>query len=628
MKTPQYIPSFYFYKFANAVSAPYTSLNAYRAGVIDEEGNLLSTEGSIDDFEYFVIKLKKIFDQLPPGMTKSLLTNVIGVAKVFSEDVEKIGITQEQVIALLEAHVTINSNNELSAIELFEEMATGGMSTGSSPGEIGTPAEAPSANKGNVSGYDPIMMALDSRSGPVNMFQGIEMFNLTPQQYKIYKDSKAWRHIPDDETKRYLQRLQRRNKGMKIGVRDEESGEIFFLPHKEKSFVEEFCLQGLSILNEEEITTAYQDSVTDKTQNQATLTNKEEENPSKDPATNIPEVYALDAFANFLENLGGYTDPETKKTIEPLLHPTKKTPLRSYKRRAYFIVDPKTNKEVVDTSPLKPGEFRISSGGSRKVDVEIRDFDDDDDEGYAGNVEIKSLTDKPRFNIDISDTAAPKSQAAYLAIARGIGFPGWMRKMIRGNNTQSPRSRSKQWRQVVRQEVEDISGSSSLDLVKAQKIGLTPGIERKELQQGLGTRIYNTLRKAFIKGVGKEKGGLLFGLNPEGRQLTVIDMVSERDAKEQRRVQRMLENMGGVKLAGTLLDFAVDPKMARSASGRNMLRMDVKDYRSRKKELERIRRENGELAFGAARGGEKWARRPRTTLTAEDAKSMLRRLTR
>ena len=250
MRSPSYIPSFYFYKFANAVSMPYTNLKAYESGAIDESGNILTTEGSIDDFEYFVIKLKKIFDDLPPGITKSRLRSYSGIMQLFAEEVETIGITQEQLIGLFEAHVTFNSNNTLSAIELFEEMATGAMSTGSSPGEIGTPAEAPGANKGNVSGYDPIMMALDSRSGPVNMFQGIEMFNLTPQQYKIYKDSKAWRHIPDDETKRYLQRLQRRNKGMKIGVRDEESGEVFFLPHKEKSFMEEFNLEGLSILNE------------------------------------------------------------------------------------------------------------------------------------------------------------------------------------------------------------------------------------------------------------------------------------------------------------------------------------------------------------------------------------------
>ena len=37
MNTPQYIPSFYFYKFANAIADPYTSLQAYGAGAIDDE---------------------------------------------------------------------------------------------------------------------------------------------------------------------------------------------------------------------------------------------------------------------------------------------------------------------------------------------------------------------------------------------------------------------------------------------------------------------------------------------------------------------------------------------------------------------------------------------------------------
>lgn len=250
MRSPQYIPSFYFYKFANAVAAPYTSLDAYRSGAIDENGNIIATEGSIDDFEYFVIKLKKIFEDLPPGITKSRLTNVVGLFQLFAEEVESIGVTQEQVVALTEAHVILNSNNQLSLIELLEDMGTAGMSTGSAPGELGTPADAPEANKGNVSGYDPRMGEILTRNQPVNMFQGIEMFNVSPEEFKKFKQSKAWRHLPDSPTKKYLQRFQRRNKEGKMAVRDEASGDIFFIPYKEKTFMEEFGLQGLNILRE------------------------------------------------------------------------------------------------------------------------------------------------------------------------------------------------------------------------------------------------------------------------------------------------------------------------------------------------------------------------------------------
>jgi hypothetical protein len=253
MRSPQYIPSFYFYKFANAVAGPYTSLGAYRNGLIDQYGNILDSEGSFDDFEYFVIKLKKIFDQLPPGLTKAQLTNVNSILSLFSEGVEDIGVTQEQLLSLMEAHVIYNSNNEVSLIELLEDMGTAGMSTGSASGELGTPAEAPEANKGNVSGYDPKLGEILTRNSPVNMFAGIEMFNVSPEEFQKFKQSKAWRHLPDSPTKRYLQRFQRRNKEGKMAVRDEASGDVFFIPYKEKSFMEEFGLQGLSILSENKL---------------------------------------------------------------------------------------------------------------------------------------------------------------------------------------------------------------------------------------------------------------------------------------------------------------------------------------------------------------------------------------
>jgi hypothetical protein len=279
MRHLQYIPSFYFYKFANAVAAPYTSLSAYQNGVIDENGNLMSTEGSLDDFEYFVIKLKKIFEDLPPGLTKSRLTNVSSIMQLFSEGVENIGVTQEQVLSLIEAHVTINSNNKVSLLELLEDMGTGAMSTGTKAGEIGVPAEAPEANKGNISGYDPRLGEILTRNQPVNMFANVEMFNVPSQEFKAFKQSKAWRHLPDSLTKKYLQRFQRRNKEGKMAVRDESSGEIFFVPYKEKSFMEEFGLEYLDILNEQNkpATERFKDSPTDPNRNVAVLDNDQEE---------------------------------------------------------------------------------------------------------------------------------------------------------------------------------------------------------------------------------------------------------------------------------------------------------------------------------------------------------------
>ena len=83
MNTPQYIPSFYFYKFAQGISAPYTELAAYSAGAIDSSGNVLKAESSIDPLEYLVIKLKKIFAELPSGMTKAKLKKCLVLDYLF-----------------------------------------------------------------------------------------------------------------------------------------------------------------------------------------------------------------------------------------------------------------------------------------------------------------------------------------------------------------------------------------------------------------------------------------------------------------------------------------------------------------------------------------------------------------
>jgi len=243
-----YIPSFYFYRFADAVSSPYTALGAYSSGAIDANGNIKGNEGSIDPFEYFVIKIKKIFDQLPPGTTKYKLQNLMGTLQVFNEEAEKFGIIKEQFDCLVESHVMLNAEDGVSYLNLLEDMSTG--SAGGGPGTLGTPANAPEANKGNVSGYDPVMGSMLTRSDPVNMFPSIEMFNVSKDEFNAFKSAKAWKQLQDSRTKKYLQRFQRRNKKGKMAVRDEESGEIFFIPYNEKSLIEELNLMELDILKE------------------------------------------------------------------------------------------------------------------------------------------------------------------------------------------------------------------------------------------------------------------------------------------------------------------------------------------------------------------------------------------
>ena len=246
MNSPQYIPSFYFYKFAQGVSEPYTSLQAYRGGAIDQNGNILKAESSIDPLEYLIIKLKKIFDELPPGLTKAKLNNYMSTMQLFGEEVKQIGITDSEYIGLVESYIALHIDPSISYMELCEDMAAGGM---------GTPGTSPGYNTGSVSGYDPAM-GTTKRTAPIlKGLDNCEMFDVCPEEMGHFKGAKAWKHVPDSETKNYLQRYQRRNPKSHMAVRsvDPDTGEsdLYWIQFKPLSFMEEYGLEGLSILNED-----------------------------------------------------------------------------------------------------------------------------------------------------------------------------------------------------------------------------------------------------------------------------------------------------------------------------------------------------------------------------------------
>lgn len=248
MNTPQYIPSFYFYKFAQGISAPYTELAAYSAGAIDSSGNVLKAESSIDSFEYLIIKLKKIFEQLPAGLTKAQLTNYLSTLQLFSEAVQAYDISDAQFTGLVEGYIALNKNPNTSYIALCEDMSVGG---GGGAGTIGTPVV--SNNQGGVVGFDPVMAPMQRRKPPVGL-DNCEMFDVCAEEMGQFKLAKAWKHLPDSETKTYLQRYQARNPKGKIALRsvDPDTGkqDIHWVDYSKKSFAEEIQLNYSNIFNE------------------------------------------------------------------------------------------------------------------------------------------------------------------------------------------------------------------------------------------------------------------------------------------------------------------------------------------------------------------------------------------
>lgn len=290
----QYIPSFYFSKFAQLISGPYTAFDAYHSGIIDEDGNIVKNESSIDPFEYFVIKLKRIFDQLPPGMTRYKLNNIIGTMQVFSEEASNYGISKEEFDILMEAEITSR--------ELMEDMGTSSVAGG-----IGTPANAPGANQGNISGYDPVMAPMQTRSGPVNMINSVEMFAIPSSEFSMIKKTNSY---PNTPTSNYIRRYGLRNSNKKLAIKDEETGEIHWLPApKKKTFVEQFFLERLDLLNESAVSD-YTDSVTDGEVNVATVPNSKEKKiaggvkPLELTQQNVARV-----FEKGIEKFGKYEKP-------------------------------------------------------------------------------------------------------------------------------------------------------------------------------------------------------------------------------------------------------------------------------------------------------------------------------
>jgi len=214
MHSTPLVPSFYYYKFAEAISSPYTALSAYTAGAIDAQGNIIKPESSISPFEYFIIKLKKIFEQLPPGMTKSSLSSYIPALQLFSEEAKKFGLTDQEYHFFVEGMVTCASNGSLSYIELIEDMGSA---------NLGGPAAV--SNTGSVAGYDPPMQSGIARRKSVLGFEdSCEGFDVCPEHFSQFKVARSWKDVPE-EIQNYMYRRSKRT-GKRFFVRDSDSGEM------------------------------------------------------------------------------------------------------------------------------------------------------------------------------------------------------------------------------------------------------------------------------------------------------------------------------------------------------------------------------------------------------------------
>jgi len=327
MNTPQYIPSFYFSKFAQGISEPYTSLQAYRGGAIDQNGNILKSESSLDPLEYLIIKLKKIFEELPMGMTKSKLNNYMSTLQLFGEEAVKLGLRKGEYVGLVEGKLALAGYPEISLIHLVEDMGAGGMAAaGSSPGY----------NQGQVSGMDPVMAPMQKRTKPVATgLDACEMFDVCPEEIQQFKAASDWKYVEEGPTKKYLRRYQLRNPNGTIALRsvDPDTGkaDVHWISFKPKKLKEQAINQkNLISENKKAATRAYQDSAKNRN-NVAVLDNDQEEKykPVEVNQRNIDDVVqgAIEAVGKQTTKAGVSEKQinlqDTIRSVSPLLRVAK-----------------------------------------------------------------------------------------------------------------------------------------------------------------------------------------------------------------------------------------------------------------------------------------------------------------
>ena len=96
------------------MSDPFTKLEAYRLGVIDENGNFLKKvetltsskeKKSVDAFHRLIINLKKIIRKVPDPKLKAQMKSVSTAMVLLKDEAEKYGADGEYVIEEIKSYL-------------------------------------------------------------------------------------------------------------------------------------------------------------------------------------------------------------------------------------------------------------------------------------------------------------------------------------------------------------------------------------------------------------------------------------------------------------------------------------------------------------------------------------------
>ena len=98
------VNAFTVFKFIKSMITPFTSMDAYRLGIIDAKGNFLKKQGELETnaeraassmFNRLIINLKKIIAKVPDPKMKAQLKTLPTAIFLVKEDINSIGVDIE-----------------------------------------------------------------------------------------------------------------------------------------------------------------------------------------------------------------------------------------------------------------------------------------------------------------------------------------------------------------------------------------------------------------------------------------------------------------------------------------------------------------------------------------------------
>lgn len=96
--TNRTIEAFTMYKFLDEISKDFRDFDAYKLGIIDENGYFKSDVGNIPTFDLFVIYIKRLLNEITNPATKAKLNNLTSAMQLFRESLEDYGLNGEIIV--------------------------------------------------------------------------------------------------------------------------------------------------------------------------------------------------------------------------------------------------------------------------------------------------------------------------------------------------------------------------------------------------------------------------------------------------------------------------------------------------------------------------------------------------